>query len=173
MTAQRLVIRAMKHDGTIHRTWLSTWVFDSDPSIALIPPKSLVQESNGKTWDQEFPVVVYFHPTFWFNVFVLFRPDGTAYYCNMASPPRVERDVISFIDYDLDVFVHPDRHYDVLDQEEFVLHSKTLQYTTDIVKQAENGLQVLTTWIDQQKGPFAKDFYRWKDICVQVGQEER
>lgn len=57
----------------------------------------------------------------YYNVFHIADREGRAkgWYCNLSRPPELHEDGISFVDLLLDVFVHPDGRFAVLDEEEF------------------------------------------------------
>ena len=59
----------------------------------------------------------------WYNVFHLQSPSGQAkgWYCNVTTPATFDGDAICYIDLALDLFVHPDGRFTVLDQDEFAV----------------------------------------------------
>lgn len=63
----------------------------------------------------------FYFPGRWYNVFYIADPDGRqkGWYCNVTRPPAFDESGISFVDLKLDVFVHPDGRWAVLDEDEF------------------------------------------------------
>ncbi|MBJ3773875.1 DUF402 domain-containing protein, partial [Klebsiella pneumoniae] len=71
-------------------------------------------------------------------------------------------DVVTYIDYDLDVKVYPDMSYTILDKEEFALHSRRMQYPQEVIDMVYKGVQEVVTWIQERRGPFHPGFVdRW------------
>jgi predicted RNA-binding protein associated with RNAse of E/G family len=59
----------------------------------------------------------------WYNIFEIYdRDDGRikGYYCNIGRPAVLGRDSISYVDLALDLWVTPDGHQTVLDEDEFL-----------------------------------------------------
>ncbi|WP_206916280.1 DUF402 domain-containing protein [Alicyclobacillus suci] len=103
-------------DGAPHRRWTGVWPTAS-PGAYIVPPGALVHEASGRTWASDYPVVAFFWPKVYFQVFMLLKENVTDYYCNMITPAFIARDVI-YIDLDLDVTVM-DGQIDLLDEQEF------------------------------------------------------
>jgi protein associated with RNAse G/E len=59
----------------------------------------------------------------WYNVFHITDPEGhhKGWYCNVAQPAMLDDDGVAFVDMALDLFVHPDGRYAVLDEDEFAM----------------------------------------------------
>ncbi|HEU4963343.1 MAG TPA: hypothetical protein VFV52_05710, partial [Bacilli bacterium] len=70
-----------KHDGRKHRHWLKLYELPGEPGVMWIEPHTPVVEANGKEWSSPFPVVYWVHPEKWYNIAVLCKEEGTAYYC--------------------------------------------------------------------------------------------
>ena len=62
------------------------------------------------------------------------------------------------IDYDLDVKVFPDMTYNILDEDEYDDHRKSMNYPKEIDSILKEYLNTLLHWIHQRKGPFAPEF---------------
>ena len=63
-----------------------------------------------------------------------------------------------YIDYDLDVKVFPDMSYMILDEDEYELHKKLMDYPDVIDQILHKNLDKILLWIKQRRGPFAPDF---------------
>ena len=85
----------------------------------------------------------FYYPDRWYNIFHISDPSGRhkGWYCNVAQPAILETDGIAFIDMALDLFVHPDGHYTVLDEDEFAEASSI--YNPADVQSAREGLAQL------------------------------
>ena len=77
----------------------------------------------------------------WYNVFQIYGHLGElkGWYCNIGMPPVLDDEGLAYVDLALDVFVHPDGSYLVLDEDEFAeLRATTLR--PEDAERAEQGL---------------------------------
>jgi len=101
-------IIAYKHDGSIHRIWHKNVVLEADEQVLILANnRTLVTESDGRTWVTKEIALVYFHNECWFNIICMFREDGVHYYSNLSSPFAYDVDGVKYIDYDLDIKKYP------------------------------------------------------------------
>ncbi|NIK77915.1 hypothetical protein FHS15_003053 [Paenibacillus castaneae] len=157
------VIKSFKHNGHIHRTWQQNWLIPNEllapehkeeSMTVLINSQTPIQESDGKIWISRVPAVSFFIPGQWFNVVALMEEGGVRYYCNLASPPYLQGDVLTYIDYDLDVIRTVDGAWSVIDQEEYELHKAAYHYSQMVDDKVQDGLDALLGRIDEGKAPF-------------------
>lgn len=156
---ETIQVHSYKHDGNIHRVWQETVVLKGTKNIVIGGnEKTLVTESDGRTWLTREPSICYFHAKHWFNIICMLREDGVYYYVNMSSPFIYENGSLKYIDYDLDVKVFPDMSYIILDEDEYALHKKQMNYPEVIDPIMAHHMEELLRWIEQRKGPFAPEF---------------
>ena len=116
-------IHSYKHDHKIHRSWDQAIYIDQTKDYAIFGNyKTLVTESDGRTWRTREPAIMYFSKDNWFNIIGQIKSTGIYYYCNIASPYIIENNTIKYIDYDLDLRVFPDGSFKVLDRGEYQYH---------------------------------------------------
>lgn len=152
-------IQSYKHDGHLHRVWENSLVLKSTETLVIgANDKTLVKESDGRTWITREPAICYFHSKYWFNIIGMLRNDGIYYYCNISSPFVYDEEALKYIDYDLDVKVYPDMTYVLLDEDEYEQHKELMNYPRVLDRILHNNITYLLRWIRQQKGPFAPDF---------------
>ncbi len=157
----KVKVQSYKHDGSMHRVWSETTILKgTDHVIIGGNNRTLVTESDGRTWVTREPAIVYFHTDYWFNVICMFREDGVYYYCNLSSPYAYDGEAIKYIDYDLDIKVYPDGKYHLLDEDEYQLHKNRMNYSEDIDAILRRNVDILQQWIEHKKGPFAPDFIK-------------
>ena len=155
----KIQIHSYKHNGRIHRVWQETTILKGTKNIVIgANEKTLVTESDGRTWLTREPSICYFHAEHWFNIICMLREDGVYYYCNMSSPFVYDNNALKYIDYDLDVKVFPDMSYTILDEDEYEQHKEEMAYPEVIDKILKRNVQKLISWIEQRRGPFAPDF---------------
>ena len=152
-------IHSFKHDGNIHRIWNETTILKGTTNqIIGGNDRTMVTESDGRTWMTREPAICYFHSELWFNIICMIREDGIYYDCNLSSPFVYDHEAIKYIDYDLDIKVFPDMTYTLLDEDEYEAHRKLYGYPDVIDHILKRNVDKLVRWIRQRKGPFAPDF---------------
>lgn len=142
-------IQSFKHDGSLHRTWSKGCVIEANEKVwVLVTYKTLVVESNQRIWQTREPAICFFYPDRWFNVIAMIRKAGITYYCNIASPSLYDGEAIKNIDYDLDLKVFPNGAMEILDENEFEVHSKKMNYSDEIIeivrKELDNLIELAT-----------------------------
>jgi protein associated with RNAse G/E len=156
---ETIQIHSYKHDGHIHRIWEETMVLKATERLVIGGnDRTIVTESDGRTWMTREPAICYFHAEHWFNIICMIREDGIYYYCNLSSPFVYDYEALKYIDYDLDIKVFPDMTYTLLDEDEYAEHRKQMGYPDVIDHILKRNVDKLIKWIEQRKGPFAPDF---------------
>lgn len=126
-------IHSYKHDGTLHRSWDEAILLDDKGDYLVFGnDRTVVTESDGRTWKTKELAVLYFFKDKWFNIIGQNKEDGIYYYCNLASPYIIEDNTIKYIDYDLDLRIFADNSYKVLDRGEYRYHKKIMEYPEEI-----------------------------------------
>lgn len=181
------VIKSFKHDGSLHRIWLENWQV---PQVKLHPnhagksvwvllnDRTAIVEANGNEWISRVPAVSFFMPDRWYNVVALIEERGIRYYCNLASPPYRYGDILTYIDYDLDVVVLTDGTVQELDRDEFLRHKEEYRYGETVEARIENGMQELLESIAGKEFPFGDDeiyhyYEQWKRQAEAGDESER
>ena len=93
----------------------------------------------------------------WYSVFRFGLPCGElrSYYCNVNVPPTFDGQTLSYIDLDIDILVHPDLTYQILDMDEFEKNSALYNYSTDVRKNSRKAVEDLVRLIEMQEFPFS------------------
>jgi protein associated with RNAse G/E len=173
-TYANYMIKSFKHDGHLHRMWLeNTLVPESalHPEHAslsmnvLINSQTKIHEADGSVWVSRNPGISFFIPGEWYNVVALIEDAGVRYYCNIASPAFLHRNVLTYIDYDLDVIVTPGGECTVVDEDEYENHKNLYRYTPLVQQKVKSGLHRLLERIERRDPPFAGEkvlsYYDW------------
>ncbi len=152
------LIHSYKHDGTLHRSWDEAVLLDiHDDYLVFGNDRTIVTESDGRTWKTKELAVLYFYKNRWFNIIGQNKSDGIYYYCNMASPYIIEDNTIKYIDYDLDLRIFADGSYKVLDRGEYKYHKSLMNYPEDIDKILKVELKELIAMAKKKDGAFNKE----------------
>ena len=132
---REVLIHCYKHDGNIHRSWDEAVLLKkNDDYIVFGNNKTIVTESDGRTWRTKEPAIMYFFKDKWFNIIAQIKKDGIYYYCNIASPYIIEENTIKYIDYDLDLRIFPSGDYKILDKGEYKYHKRIMNYSDELDK---------------------------------------
>ena len=171
---QNIQIQSYKHDESLHRIWETATVIFSDEKVTIVANKrTKVIESNGRFWHTREPSVTWFFKDRWFNIIGILKPEGVAYYCNIASPYLIDDEALKYIDYDLDVKVLCDLSYTTLDRNEYNKHQERMGYSEDLKVILEKELLYLISMIDNLEVPFNKEVVLdWYEKYKNGGQDE-
>jgi hypothetical protein len=126
--------------------------------MVCVNHNTIIQEGNGKTWQSRIPGVTFFLPNEWYNVVALIEQTGVRYYCNMSSKALLNGNVITYIDYDLDVVLYPNGKVIVVDRDEFVENSKKYRYPPAVIENVESALRRLLKRIEVRDTPFTDKY---------------
>ena len=146
-----------KYDGSAH------WEYDSR-FIAVDGPLVVTQDVAGQvyqTWKgpqtEPFDVRNHFWSDRWYNVMRCDLPRGGGldhWYCNVATPARYDGKTIRYIDLDLDVRVFANSPLEILDEDEFLEHSRRMGYPRDVIEQARRAVDELIALARTEQFPF-------------------
>jgi len=74
-------IHAYKHDGSIHRAWDEAVLLEINNDFLIFGnEKTMVTESDGRTWHTKEPAVLFFFKKHWFNIIGQNKKNGIYYY---------------------------------------------------------------------------------------------
>ncbi|WDL98675.1 DUF402 domain-containing protein [Alicyclobacillus sp. ALC3] len=140
-------------NGTAHRVWqraepyLDAWSF-------LIEAGDSVLEADGRVWSSPYPVVAWFWPEAFYQVFLLQKDSGAEYYCNVITPPQYDglTHSVQFCDLDIDVRVDVGG-VRVVDEDEFA--QRRVNYPSSLVAAALAARDTLVTLANARQGPFS------------------
>lgn len=177
-TGTYVYIQSFKHDGSLHRTWCKGFVVEADEKhIVAVTNRAWVIEADGRKWLTREPAICFFYDDCWWNVISMIRHSGVYYYCNLASPSMYDGEAIKNIDYDLDVKLYPDGSYQILDEDEYDMHSKQMHYPKEIMEIVERQMQELLHQMELQKNPFNKKcihryYQKYMELINETAEEE-
>jgi protein associated with RNAse G/E len=154
-----ITVRVLKYDGAEHRHWSA--------KIALREGRLIVLDAEFDYDVQhhllgEIPrgtrTIEYYWLDRWYNVFQFMDNEGKTrlYYCNVSAPPKLEGDVLSYVDLDIDLLVQPDLSYQLLDTEEFETNAGRWGYSAETRRQALAAVAELESMIAGRQFPFSQ-----------------
>jgi len=162
MTTKNLIkIKSLKHDGSLHRMWHENIILSQTEDLVIgYNNATKVTEADGKEWKSTEPAIFYFHKKKHYNVIALLKDEGVSFYVNMSSPYRLENQILSYIDYDLDLLLGPEGDMKLLDEDEYDLHKKKYKYPKELQRELEKSVEQVYQLIEKREAPFTKDFVK-------------
>ena len=87
----------------------------------------------------------------------MIKTDGISYYCNIASPSLIDKDIVKYIDYDLDLKLFHDGGIKVLDENEYERHKNKYQYGERLHKVLTNEVDYIYNLMQSREYPFVDE----------------
>jgi protein associated with RNAse G/E len=156
-SAKAVTVCAYKYDGTEHRRWRAEISLQRDSLIVLDAKfDEEIQHPLLGTIAPETLSTEYYWLDRWYNIFRFVEPAGELrnYYCNVNLPPVFHKNVLSYVDLDIDILVEPDFSYTILDEDEFVHNSVRFNYPTEVRRRSQEALEQLVALIETRDFPF-------------------
>ena len=167
-------VHCYKHDGSLHRSWNKiNFAKEIDGNLILANTTAMVTECDGRRWFAKEPAITIFLKDKWYNVICMLRSEGIHFYCNIASPYILEDNIITYIDYDLDVVRTHAGVIKVLDENEYKLHKLVMQYPVELTNVLESQLEEAIELAEQGKFPFDSKFVEdvYHEFMVEMGMK--
>jgi len=166
-------IHITKYDGSFHRRWPGRFVLHKPPLFLLAfaagdrISRTLDPVGDPDDYPARFGGDIYLFEDRWFNVARCKRDGRTWFYVNIATPVSFDGATFAYVDLDLDVSWYPDgapymwqgqRMHgggpQVLDEDEFLAHSRSMGYPPTVVQQARAAVDEVLGLIRQRAFPF-------------------
>jgi protein associated with RNAse G/E len=152
-----ITVRTYKYDGTEHRHWRARLSRRKNSLLVLNAKfeKEIQHPLLGIIARGTVSIEFYWLDR-WYNIFRFLQPSGDliSYYCNINVPPVFHRNVLSYVDLDLDILVAPDLSYSVLDEDEFLANAVRFKYPLEVQHKSQQALWQLMTLIESRQFPF-------------------
>lgn len=156
---QNITVNSRKFDNKIYRSW-ETEIVNQNNSLIILKGifSSEVIHSKLGLIKKDTISYEYFWLDRWYSVFHFFESSGEFrnFYCNINQPPSFKRNILDFIDLDIDVLVCKDFTFEILDLDEYKENSVKFGYSAELKKKVENALSELINIIEMREFPFDK-----------------
>lgn len=157
ISKRAIIVRTYKYDGTEHRHWRAQ-ISKQEDSLLVLDAKfeEEIRHPLLGTVARDTLSVEYYWLDRWYNIFRFVEPTGELrnFYCNVNVPPVLQRNVLSYIDLDMDVLVAPDFSYSILDEDEFAANAARFNYPAEILLKSRLALEELIALIEGHAFPF-------------------
>jgi protein associated with RNAse G/E len=152
-----VTVRTYKYDGTEHRRWRAQ-ISKQEGSLLVLDAKfeEEIRHPLLGTVAAETLSMEYYWLDRWYNVFRFVEPTGELrnFYCNVNVPPVLQKNVLSYIDLDVDVLVAPDFSYSILDEDEFAANAARFNYPAEVLLKSRAALAELIALVEGRAFPF-------------------
>ena len=149
-----------KYDGSYHRRWPGRFVLRKGPLYLLSVTAGEPISRTLDPADDPHPTAargggnLYLFDDRWYNVAQGPRDGRTRYCVNIATPVEFDGAAFHCIDLDLDVSWFTDEDPRVLDEDEFLAHSRSMRYPADVIERARAAVDQVLGLIGQRAFPF-------------------
>lgn len=147
----------LKYDGSDYRQWAGSLsrrdgsLLQLDAAFSIDVSHELLGQIRKGT-----QLVEYYWLDRWYNVFRFLHPDGSTrlFYCNVSTPPKLDGQLLTYVDLDIDILALPDLSYEVLDADEFEINAARYGYAEEIKLRAQEAVDELKSMIEARVFPF-------------------
>jgi len=151
-------VHSYKYDGRLQRVWPARLVRIEGSLIVLegLFVEEVVHTILGTIKAGTHSTEFYWTDR-WYAVFLFREPSGEPrnFYCNVNTPAQLSEGALSFVDLDVDVLVHPDFSFQVLDEEEFERHAEAYNYPPLYRRRVQEAIEELVSMIEGRQYPFS------------------
>jgi protein associated with RNAse G/E len=157
MTDKIVTVNSRKFDGSLRRCWQCKLVDEKEDYLTLVGKfeKEINHDHLGIIRPGTVSYEFYWKKR-WYNVFRFHEPEGNLrnFYCNINQPPVFSRDVMDYIDLDIDVLVWKDFSYQILDLDEYEENAAKYNYPIELKNRVQQSLEELLDFINDRNFPF-------------------
>lgn len=152
----QVTVKALKYGDKLHYEWETTLLQKSDRHIVVLGEygRKLQHHTKQKVFTVDNWTIEFFSFDLWFTVSAdVVNGKIEQYYCNINKPAKMDGNVISFVDLDLD-YVHRNGEWKVIDEDEFEHNAVKFGYPDDLIHNAKRELVSLQERIKNKQFPF-------------------
>ncbi len=157
VSKQLVTINSRKFDGKIHRSWQAELIEQRDSLLIFMGKFAKeINHTNLGVIRRGTISYEYYWLDRWYNIFQFHEPDGELrnFYCNISQPPKLQQNVLDYIDFDIDILVWKDFSLEILDLEEFDENKKKFKYPAKIINKIQKSVSEIKFLIQKRHFPF-------------------
>ncbi|RMA79004.1 hypothetical protein JN00_0048 [Metamycoplasma subdolum] len=155
---QITTIKAYKYDGTLYRQYEGAKIIANlNDFVVVLLMKSKVQEKD-INWVVSDPILFFFAKNHFYNASVTLNKNKPNYiYVNLASPFFIDKQVIKYIDLDIDIKSYIDKEFNVIDWMDFKTSIEAYNYPLELIYRLYDELDFLYDQFKNKNGVFSKN----------------
>lgn len=156
---RKVGISVYKYNKQIHYEW-QTFLIKAETDYVLVAgntDRKLIHHTKNRIFNCPNRSIEFFSLSEGFTVNIDIEESGkTEYYCNICLPAEFDsfKDNVSFIDLDLDLLIDSNGNRKVVDEDEFISNSVTMNYSKATIDFARDSLSKLEEKILRKEFPF-------------------
>jgi hypothetical protein len=160
LIGRELPLHVTKYDGSYHRRVPLRFVHRKAPlTLGVIERGRPVSRTPDLADDPDPHIIqwggdIYLFEDRWYMVQRSPRDGRTLYYVDIATPVEFDGEGFANIDLDLDVWWWADDKPRVLDEDEFLDHSRAMGYPADVIERARAAVDEVLGLIGERAFPF-------------------
>ncbi|MGQ0543563.1 MAG: DUF402 domain-containing protein [Blastocatellia bacterium] len=157
MQNELVTVNSRKYDLSIRRSWECRLLERSEPLLIFVGEfEKDIEHPELGTIAKGTISYEYYWLNRWYNVFKFHEPTGSFrnFYCNINLPPTFNRNVLDYVDLDIDVLVWPDGRTETLDVGDFEVNATKFDYPAELRAKAFKTLDEVLEMIAARKFPF-------------------
>lgn len=155
MSSPQITIQAMKYGNRLYE-WNTILLEKNDTYIFVLGEhgRKLHHHTKKKLFTVENWTIEFFPFDSWFTVSAdVVNGTISQYYCNINEPAKINGNIVSFVDLDLD-YIQRNGEWNVVDEDEFEYNAIKLAYPEELIKRARKELNDLQLRIKSMNFPF-------------------
>jgi protein associated with RNAse G/E len=156
MNNLQITIKAMKYGNRPHYEWQTTLLEMRETYIIVLGEqgRKLHHYTKKQIFTVENWTIEFFPFDSWFTVSAdVVNGTISQYYCNINVPAKIDGNIVSFVDLDLD-YIQRGGKWQVVDEEEFERNAIIFSYPDELIQRARKDLNSLQERIERKQFPF-------------------
>lgn len=154
---QKIKIISQKYNGRLRDSYEAyLYAEDAEKLIVFAPPGTMCFSPKKSVWEAAPDGLLEFYfKQKWYNVWHICEQNSRInhIYANIAMPAILQKDVLTWVDLDLDLRVHLDGSLELLDEDEFVENSVRFAYPPSVIAQARAAVDELSVCYQDHQFP--------------------
>lgn len=157
-----------KYDGRPHRGYPALRLGEDEHGVWLgVPGGEFIEAALPSEFKYQDPYVLLVPRDSWWTAMFNAAPRRTEIYCDITTPATWASDHLQLVDLDLDVRrLRNDGVVELLDEDEFELHSALFAYPDEVVTKAWSAARFLERALSDGTEPFASGYHRWLNKVI-------
>ncbi|WP_214784989.1 DUF402 domain-containing protein [Exiguobacterium sp. S3] len=154
---QKTTVKVYKYNDNLHYEWTADVIEANEKYVLLkgTPGRKLIHHSRKNIYEYNNHSIEFFPLDSAYTVNIDIEKNGKLkYYCNVCLPSQYNNQILSFIDLDIDYVRDELGNWKVIDLEDFEKNKIVMNYSEDIIFQAELALENLIARVELKEFPF-------------------
>ncbi len=167
MTKENIKILGLKYPNIPHYEWQAKILEKTkDSVIVLSTPGNYIHHTKGQTLKYPAHSIEYYSYVNWNTVTLnVINGEIIDYYCNIALPSKLNENLLTFVDLDIDIIYKKETGWKVIDVDEFLINSRKYQYPKAIKERTIKETRKLLDKAINGKAPFDRTLKKYINKC--------